>query len=113
MARPVGSKNKPKSEPSDEVIECVADFVQTSNMVNSFVEDPDFTGVARSMECFDNQGHNNFRILTLHIKNGRVIRMDRSDAYANFEAITRMELANENSVISLNNHWSNGRTLSK
>ncbi len=75
--------------------------------------EPQFTGVARSVEAFDNQGFRNFRILTLHIKDGKVIKTDRSDAYANFECIARMEIWNEMSIIHLNNTWQNGKTLSK
>lgn len=72
-----------------------------------------FTGIARSVECYDNSGFRNFRILTLHIQDGLVINIERSDPYANFEAISRLEMANEIAVIHLNNTWQNGRTLSK
>lgn len=82
-------------------------------MTNETVINPEFTGLARSVQCYFNQGHNNFRILTLHVVKGKVTRMDLSDPYANFEAITRLEHWNEISVINLNNNWEHGKTLSK
>lgn len=73
----------------------------------------DFSGVARSVQCFDNQGFKNFRILTLHIENGHVTKVDYSDAYANFETVARLELANEYAILNLNNNWADGKTLGK
>lgn len=72
-----------------------------------------FTGTARSVECYFNQGHNNFKIVTLQIEDGIVISMTKSDPYASFEAIAKMTEWNENAVIHLNSHWQNGKTLSK
>jgi hypothetical protein len=72
-----------------------------------------FTGVARSVEAYDNQGHNNFRIVTLYIENGIVTRIVRSDPYANFELIAKLEIQNELAIMNLNNNWKDGRTLSK
>lgn len=80
---------------------------------NHTIDQPKFTGVARSVECFNNQGHNNFRILTLHVEQGVVMRMDVSDPYANFECISRLEYHNETSIIHLNNNWLDRKTLSK
>lgn len=73
----------------------------------------DFTGIARTVEAFDNQGFRNFRILTLHLERGKVTKIDRSDPYASFEAIARMEIWNEISVLHLNNTWKNGKALEK
>jgi hypothetical protein len=72
-----------------------------------------FTGIARTVQAFDNQGFRNFRILTLHLKDGVVENIEYSDPLANFETISRMELQNEISIIHLNNNWSDGRTLVK
>lgn len=72
-----------------------------------------FTGLARSVEAFDNQGFRNFRILTLHIVNGMVEKIDYSDPYASFETIARMELWNEISILNLNNNWKAGKALVK
>jgi hypothetical protein len=72
-----------------------------------------FTGIARTLQCYDNQGFRNFKILTLHILDGLVINIEYSDPYANFEAISRMELANEIAIHHLNNNWAPGKTLSK
>lgn len=76
--------------------------------------DQDFTGVARSIECYLNNGQfQNFRIVTLHIKHGTVKRIEYSDPYAQWEAADRLDLANHVAVINLNNNWKNGDTLSK
>lgn len=72
-----------------------------------------FTGIARTVEAYNNQGFRNFRIMTLHIEKGAVVRIDYSDPYASFEAISRMELKTEMSILHLNNTWENGKTLSK
>lgn len=72
-----------------------------------------FTGIARSVQCFDNQGFKNFRIVTLTIIHGRVEKEEFSDAYASFETISRMEMANEIAIHNLNNTWTQGKTLSK
>jgi hypothetical protein len=72
-----------------------------------------FTGIARSVQAYDNQGFRNFRIVTLHLVNGSVVKTEYSDPYASFEAISRMEMANEVAIHHLNNTWNNGGTLSK
>lgn len=72
-----------------------------------------FTGVARSVEAFDNQGFRNFRIVTLHLEHGLVMKIDYSDPYASFEAISRMELWNEMAILNLNCNWKAGATLVK
>jgi hypothetical protein len=72
-----------------------------------------FSGIARSVEAYDNQGFRNFRVLTLHIKDGIVEDIKYSDPYASYEAIARLELWNELSVHNLNNNWKPGATLSK
>ncbi len=77
------------------------------------VECASFSGVARSVQCYSHQGFRDFRIVTLHLKNGTVDKIEYSDPYANFETISRMELQNEIAIHHLNNHWKNGRTLSK
>lgn len=73
----------------------------------------DFTGLARSVEAFDNQGFRNFRIVTLHIVHGMVEKAEYSDPYANFETISRMELWNEMGILNLNNNWKPGATMVK
>jgi hypothetical protein len=89
---------------------------QTNKMALNIEATPvqqDFTGLARSVEAYDNQGFRNFRIITLHIEKGRVVRQDYSDPYASFEAISRMEMQNEMAIHHLNNTWESGKTLSK
>lgn len=77
----------------------------------------DFTGIARSVQCYlkSSSGHEfkNYRIVTLHIKNGKVEKAEFSDPYANFEALVKMELANELGLLKLNNDWAEGKTLQK
>jgi hypothetical protein len=73
----------------------------------------DFSGIARSIQCYLNNGFNNFRILTLHIEKGKVKTVDYSDPYASFEALVKMELANELSLMHLGNRWADGKTLEK
>lgn len=74
----------------------------------------DFTGVARSIQCFlNNDQFRNYRILTLHIEKGKVVMVEYSDPYANFEAMVKMELANELGLMHLNNNWADGRILEK
>jgi hypothetical protein len=77
------------------------------------VAEQGFNGLARSVECFDNQGFRNFRILTLHLVNGKVVKTEYSDPYASFEAISRMEMANELAIHHLNNNWKAGLALSR
>lgn len=84
-----------------------------SGMQNSIVHNPEFSGVARSAVCFDNQGNRNFKILTLYIEQGKVVRMDLSDAYAQFEAIFKLDLWSDRALTHLNNNWFDGKTLSK
>lgn len=73
-----------------------------------------FSGVARSVQCFLNNGKfKDFRILTLTLDEGVVVDVKYSDPYASFEAISRMELSNEMAIHHLNNNWQDGRTLSK
>jgi hypothetical protein len=74
----------------------------------------DFTGVARSIQCFlNNNQFKNFRIMTLHIDKGKVKKIDYSDPYASFEALVKMELANELGLIHLNNVWNDGKILER
>ena len=80
---------------------------------NSKTNQDGFSGIARTVECYNNNGFRNFRILTLQIDKGVVKKVTPSDPYASFEAIVKMELANELSVINLNNNWEDGKTLVK
>jgi hypothetical protein len=73
----------------------------------------DFSGVARTVECFNNQGHNNFRILTLYIEKGKIVKIDVSDPYANWEAGQKLDHWNNLSLINLNNNWKHGKALCK
>lgn len=73
-----------------------------------------FSGIARSVVCYNTNGQfRNFKIVTLTIEDGIVVKEERSDPYANWETISRLELVNGNSVLNLNNAWEDGKTLSK
>ncbi len=88
-----------------------ADFSEEEIQTN-----PDlmFTGIARTVVCSDtNKTFRNFRIHTLHLENGKVIKVDKSDAYVNFETISKLELANEISIMNLDMNWKDGKGLQK
>lgn len=73
-----------------------------------------FTGIARSIETFyNNNKFTDFRIVTLHIVKGKIIKTEYSDPYGAFEVGIRLDLANDRSFIHLNNNWSIGRAFSK
>lgn len=94
-------------------------FVQTAidpladKMVNSTELNPDFTGLARSIICVNNQGFNNFQICTLYIEKGVVVKIEKSDMWANFETIAMMDLINHYSMIHLNGVFEHGKALQK
>lgn len=89
----------------------------TVKPVKQIKEDPKpkegFSGIARSVECFYNQGHCNFRVVTLTIENSLVVNIEYSDPYAHFEVITKMQSKMNDAILNLNNHWDNGKTISK
>ena len=72
-----------------------------------------FTGIAKSVECFWNQGHKDFRIITLKIVDGVIVDTHLSDAYASFEAIIKLEQQVNSLIIHLNNHWAHGAAWEK
>jgi hypothetical protein len=86
---------------------------QTARVEEEIDATCDFTGVTRSVECFNNQGFRNFRIITLYLERGRVVKQEFSDPYASFEAVARMEMTNERSILHLNDHWEAGKALCK
>lgn len=71
------------------------------------------TCVARSFECFDNQGFRNFRVVTLYIEDGVIVKVEKSDPWAQFEAIAKQEVMIEMAMLNLNNNWAPGKCLSK
>ena len=75
--------------------------------------DPKFTGLARSVETFKYNGHNCMRICTLHIENGVVTKLERSDPYYAFELMFHIDEMNRDGIINLNNNWKEGKTLCK
>lgn len=83
------------------------------DVVNYTMSLPPFTGVTRTVQCYENNGHRNFRILTLHIDKDMVIKTEYSDPYAQWEAISRMDLWNANSLMALNDSWFDKKTIWK
>jgi hypothetical protein len=74
---------------------------------------PPFTGMARSVQCFDNSGHRNYRILTFEIVDDVIVKTTYSDPYAQFEAISKLDHWNDTDLIHLNNVWEDKKTLHK
>lgn len=105
MARPVGAKNKVKKEPA------LVDTLEHG--VGPYDSVVPFTGVARSVECHKQQGHNNFRIATLTIENGLVVKKHLSDPYASFEAIARLEVQCHEATLGLNHGYTDGKAWKK
>jgi len=71
-----------------------------------------FTGVARTIQCFNHINEfRNFRVMTLHLEKGVVTKIDYSDPYASFEAGSRLDLANDYSLLKLNAQWFEGSVL--
>lgn len=73
-----------------------------------------FTGLARSLVCFKHMDKfNNFKIVTLHIVEGVVVKQELSDIYANFEAEMKLFLATQASSDNLNRNWKDGMAFQK
>lgn len=68
-----------------------------------------FNGVARSVVCYENHGFKNFRIVTLTIQKDVIVKRHVSDCYASFEAIQKLELANDYAQLRLNDKWEDGK----
>lgn len=74
---------------------------------------PPFDGISFSVQCFENNGHRNFRILTQTIEANEVTHTEYSDPYAIWEAIARLELHIANACLSLNGKWMDKKGLCK
>lgn len=70
-----------------------------------------FDGIAFSMQCVTNNGHNNFKILTLTIEAGIVVDIKYSDPYASFEFLQKFEEISQPSIHRLNSRWKVGKCL--
>lgn len=71
----------------------------------------DFSGVARTVQCYHNQGHSEFRVLTLYIEKGKIVKVDISDSYKQWEAGQKLDHWNNLALIKLNNDWKEGKAL--
>lgn len=97
------SKNKVNLDNLFQSKEAMADFEPSEKI----------TCTARTVMCFLNQGHNNFKILTIKIVEGIVKAVEYSDPYASFETLTRIELAENKAIINLNSNWVDKKCLSQ
>lgn len=82
-----------------------------NKMKNSTVQNPEFTGMAFSVICTKNQGFNNFQVATLHIEKGKVMSMDLSDKWVNFETIAVLDHCCHLAMIHLNNTFADGKAF--
>jgi hypothetical protein len=110
MARPRGSKNKPK-------LEVVPDTVSAEPIPNRDPLGPKaepgpkkFTGLARTMECVKVNGvFNNYYVLTLHIVDDIIMRKVYSEPRASFDARDLLDDMNGKSVMSRMLKWEHGK----
>lgn len=68
-----------------------------------------FTGMARTVQCFNHNGWQNFRVVTLVIENGIVVQEFKSDPYLMFEAAEKLDLYNDYACLRLNMSWEDGK----
>lgn len=94
MARPHGSKNKPKED---------APKLEETNTGRLF------NGVARSMECVKLNGQPAFCIVTLEIKDNAVVSKKYSQPYFLFEAEGFLDIWNHWSNLNIQSHFRVGR----
>jgi hypothetical protein len=73
-----------------------------------------FTGIARSVICYKNNNQfNNYKVVTLHIKDGVVTAKEESIPYASFEVWDQLDRKNQASILNLVTQWEDGKALSK
>ena len=93
--------SKPKSKAKVQ-----AELESQPNMVDKV----SFTGIARTMVCHDHMGQfRNFRNVKLTIVDGIVTKMEMTDPYASFEAISRLDLDMHMASLELNDNWKDGK----
>ena len=68
-----------------------------------------FTGIARSVQCIKQQGYNNFQIVTLLIEDGIVKHIEKSEPFASWEAIAKLEVKCHEATLSLNHNYETGK----
>lgn len=72
-----------------------------------------FNGIARSIVChLHNGAYHNYRIATLTIENGLVVKQHLSDPYASFETTEKLEYSNEITQIRMMHNWADGHAWS-
>lgn len=68
-----------------------------------------FTGVARSVQCVKQQSFNNFQIVTLLIEDGIVKHIEKSEPFASWETIAKLEIKCHEATLNLNHHYESGK----
>ena len=69
--------------------------------------------MARTVECYENNGFRNMRVVTLFIEDGVIVRTKRSDPWQAFELIAKLDVANHMDVLYLNGQWVDKKTISE
>lgn len=54
-----------------------------------------FSGMTRTIQCYDHNGWRNYRIVTLILEKGVVVKEYFSDPFMNAEAIQKLDLFND------------------
>lgn len=73
-----------------------------------------FSGVARSIICYNHMNmFRNFKIVTLTIENGVIVKEELSDPYNSAEVAAQLDLLNDKACINLNNEWQEGLAFRK
>lgn len=73
----------------------------------------EFTGIARSVVCYYNQGNNNYKISTLHIDKGIIKEIKLSDPYRSFELESQLETATKNSLFHIYGNWEDKKVMDR
>ena len=73
-----------------------------------------WSGIARCVVCSqDKDGHPNYRVVHLDIKDGILTQILEGERHASFEIQDRLDMANRISVLSLNFNYKDGKVWTK
>jgi hypothetical protein len=70
-----------------------------------------FTGVAFTTQASTDAGFSNFRICTLFVVDGQIVHTEKSQEYALFETVARMEILIDRAHWHLSNRYRKGLFL--
>lgn len=74
--------------------------------------DINFSGVMTTIQASKNGDFSNYQIVTAVIEDGVVKNLHRSQPYAGFEAMAKLEIQTDRALNRLVNQYRDGRTLS-